>query len=96
MSIAKLWLSVKEFPESNKYFPDLKENELLERKYTRAIISTLKQDIFKSLLSEARLRRSIISKEKSDSLIKVSQEFYDAISAVVYQKCKYNCCLSKA
>ena len=42
------------------------------------------------MLSGARLRRSINSKEKSDSLIKVSQECYDAISVVVCQKCKYN------
>ena len=90
LSIAKLWLSIKELPELNKYFPDLKENELPERNYTWAIISTLKQDIVKSLFSEARLRRSINSKEKSDYLIKVSQEFYDAISAVVCQKRKYN------
>ena len=55
-----------------------------------AIISTLKQDIVESLLSEARLRMNINSNEKSDSLIKVSLEFYDAISAVVCQKCKYN------
>ena len=48
------------------------------------------QNIIKFLLSEARLRRSINSKEKSDSLIKVSQECYDAISAVVCQKNKYN------
>ena len=51
---------------------------------------TLMQNIVKSMLSEARLRRSIISKEKSDSLIKVSQECYDSISAVVCQKLKYN------
>ena len=43
------------------------------------------QDIVKSMLLEARLRRSISSKEKSDSSIKVSQEFYDAI----------DCCLSE-
>ena len=42
------------------------------------------------MLLEARLRRSINSKEKSDSLIKISQEFYDAILAVVCQKLKYN------
>ena len=60
------------------------------REYTWTIISTLKQDIVKSLLSEARLRRIINSKEKSDSLIKISQEYYDAISAVVCQKCKCN------
>ena len=90
LSIVKLWLSIKELPELNKYFPDLKENILSEIKYTCAIISTLKRDVVKSLLSEARLRRSINSKEKLDSLIKVSQEYYDAISAVVCQKCKYN------
>ena len=55
-----------------------------------AIISTLKQDIVKSLLSEARLRRSISSKEKLGSLIKVSKEFYDAISAIVCQRRKHN------
>ena len=90
MSIAKLWLSIKEFPELNKYFPDLKENKLQERKYSWAIILNLEQDVVKSLLSEVRLKRSINSKEKSDSVIKVSQEFHDAISAVVCQKCKYN------
>ena len=63
LSIAKLWLSIKELLELNKYSPDLKENELPEQKYTWAIISTLKQDIVKSLLSETRLRRSINSKE---------------------------------
>ena len=83
MSIAKLWPIIKEFPELNKYFLNLKENELQERKYTWTIVSTLKQDIVKSLLSETRLKRSINSKEKSDYLIKVSQEFYDAISVVV-------------
>ena len=31
-----------------------------------------------------------ISSKKSESLIKESQEFYDATSAVVCQKCKYN------
>ena len=68
----------------------MKDNKLHERKYTWAIISTLKHDIFNSMLLEARLRRSISSIEKSDSLIKESQEFYDAISAVVCQKRKYN------
>ena len=49
----------------------------------------LKPHIVKILLSEPRLRRSINIKEKSDPLIKVSQEFYDAISAAVCQKSKY-------
>ena len=34
LSIAKLWPNIKEVPELNIYFPDLKENELPERKYT--------------------------------------------------------------
>ena len=49
----------------------LKENELPVRMNTWDIISTLKQDVVIFLLSEARQRRSINSKEKSDSLIKV-------------------------
>ena len=85
-----VWPSIKELPGINKYFSDLKDNKLQERKYTCTIISTLKQDIVKPMLLEARLRRSISSIEKSDSLIKESQEFYDAISAVVCQKRKYN------
>ena len=68
----------------------MKENELQKRKYTWAIISTLKQDIVKSLLLDARLRRSVNSKEKSDSLTKISQEFYDTISAIVSQKRNYD------
>ena len=67
------------------------ERKLITRaKVCIAIISTLKQDIVKNLLSEGRRRRSISSKEKSDYLIKVSQEFYDAISVVVCQIRKYD------
>ena len=88
LSIAKLWPNIKEVPELNIYFPDLKENELPERKYTWSVISTLKPDVVKKLLSEARFKRCINSKDKSESLIKVSREFYDAISAVVCQKRK--------
>ena len=77
LSKAKLWLLIKELQELNKYFPDLKENELPERKYTWTIIFNLKQDIVKSMLLEARLRRSINSKEKSDFVIKIQQSSYD-------------------
>ena len=59
-----------------------------ERKYKWSIISTLKPDVVKKLISEARLKRCINSKDKSESLIQVSREFYDAISAVVSQKRK--------
>ena len=59
-----------------------------ERKYTWSVISTLKHNVVKKLLSEARLKRCINRKDKSESLIKVLREFYDAISAAVYQKRK--------
>ena len=91
MSIAKLWPLIKEVPELNIYFPDLRDNELPERRYAWAIISTIKPDVVKSLLSEARTRRSINNIEKIESMIKVSKEFYEAISAIVCQKRKsYN------
>ena len=88
LSIAKLWPNIKEVPVLNIYFPDLKENELPGRKYTWSVVSTLKPDVIKKLLSETRLKRCINSKDKSESLIKVSREFYDAISAVVCQNRK--------
>ena len=50
LSIAKLWPNIKEVPELNIYFPDLKENELPERKYTWSVISTLKPDVVKKVV----------------------------------------------
>ena len=55
---------IKEVPELNIYFLDLRDNELREKRYAWAIISTIKPDLVKSLLSEARNRWSINNIEK--------------------------------
>ena len=71
LRMTKFWPSIMEVLELNMYFPDLKENELPDRKYAWSIISTLKPDFIKNLLSEARFKRFINSKDKSESLKKV-------------------------
>ena len=57
------------------YFPDFKEDEMPEREYLIAVISTLNTEATKAIISEAREKRSISMTENEGNLVKVTREF---------------------
>ena len=68
----------------------MKENELQVQKYTWAIIFNFKARYRLIFVVSSKTKKENQQQREIKFFIKESQEFYDAISAVVCLKSKYN------
>ena len=75
LTVAKIWEMIKDSDEYTIYFPDLKSNELPEREFLISVISTINPEATKSIITEAREKRTIIQSEDEGNLVRVTPEF---------------------
>ena len=78
LTVAKIWDMVKDSDDIMIYFPDFKPGELPERDYLISVISTINQEATKTIVAEAREKRSISQAEDEGNLVKVTAEFKEA------------------
>ena len=77
---------VKGINEINIYFPDFTSDELPERDYLIAIISTINPDATKKIVEEARMKRSICATDNLNNLVDITPEFKDEFMSKNPQK----------
>ena len=94
LTVKKIWEMVKDVSEINCYFPDYIDEELPERDYLIAIISTINTEATKVIVSEAREQRWILTSDNLDNLVKITTEFKDEIRQINPQKSKCRVSLS--
>ena len=75
LTVAKIWDMINDSDEITVFFPDLKTGELPEREYLISVISTINPEATKTIISEAREKRSIFQTENEGNLVKVTREF---------------------
>ena len=80
---------IKNHDDFTIYFPDFKEDELPEREYLIAVISTLNTEATKAIISEAREKRSISMTENEGNLVKVTREFREEFRNWSQHKSKF-------
>ena len=73
LSVDKLWPYIKEVPELNQYFPELKENELPERDYMWTVISTINPEATSKLIKDSRKNRRSEYKIDQDQLVEIEE-----------------------
>ena len=86
LSVAKLWLYVKEIPEMIQYFPEMKEKELSERDCMWVIISTINPEATTKIVKDARKNRRSEDVMNQNELVEVDPALYKEISEIVAQK----------
>ena len=86
LTVKKIWTHIKDFSEYKVYFPDFSEDKLPERDYLIAIISTLNPDATKSIIKEAREKRSTIENEDEGNLVVITMELKHLIREIAPQK----------
>ena len=70
---------VKQVPDLLTYFPDLEEDELPDRTFMWTILCTLKEEACKTLISEAREKRSKKAENDNGELVEIHQDFIDQL-----------------
>ena len=91
ISVEKLWNMVKECDDIMDYFPDLDQDKLPERRFLMGILSTLRTEEMKRLISEARANRSITTQHDEDELIEMSLAVKTEIFKALPQKVSAYC-----
>ena len=80
---------VKDVSKINIYFPDYTDDELPERDYLIAIISTVNTEATQEIIAEAREQRWIQTQDNLDNLVKITTEFKEEIRQINPQRSKY-------
>ena len=70
---------VKQVPDLLTYFPDLEEDEVPDRSFMWTILCTLKEETCKTLIDEAREKRSKKSENDNGELVEIHQDFIDQL-----------------
>ena len=86
LSVKCIWENIREMEEYTVYFPDFAENQLPERDYLIAVISSLNQEATQTIVDEARKIRSVAQEGDSDELVAISSELLEEISGIKQQK----------
>ena len=68
---------MKETEDLVKYFPTYEEGSLPERSFLWGILCTLRRDVWKALLKEARNRRGKKEVEDKEELIEIDPQILD-------------------
>ena len=89
LSVNKVWKQVKQDPALMEFFPDYQPNQLLERDYLFAIISTKLPRALRELIKESRASRSAAQNEDDDEeIIEIHPEIKVEIMKILTQKRK--------
>ena len=86
LSVKCIWEKIKKIPEFTVYFPDFAENQLPEREYLIAIISTLNHEATQTIVDEARKIRSVEKSSNNDELVAISSKLLEEIRSIKPQK----------
>ena len=68
------------------HFPDYLKDQLPEREFVFAIISTVRPGQLKQLIDAARSQRSVDKVDEKDDAIEITAEIKEAIMQVISQK----------
>lgn len=83
LSVGHIWSFIREVDELSEYFPDLEEEQLPDRDFLVAIISTLSPDETKTLVAEARAQRSVQKDQDESNLVKIVPDIKEEIMSAM-------------
>ena len=83
-----MWSFIKEVDDLYAYFPDYQNNQLPEYDFLFKVLSTIKGNEIKELISKSRASRSVENKEEEDDIIILKNELKDEIESVLRHKSK--------
>ena len=86
LTVEKIWAHIKDLPEYNIYFPDYSEDKLPDRDFLITIISTLDPEAKKSIIKEAREKRSTTKNKDEGDLVVITMELKQLIKQINPQK----------
>ena len=86
LTVSKIWDMIKDFDDMRIYFLDFKPDELPERDYLISMISTINSEATKTIIAEAREKRSISMAGDEGSLVKVTPEFREEFRNCSFHK----------
>ena len=84
LTVSKIWDMIKDFDDIRIYFPDFKPDELPE--HLISVISTINSEATKTIIAEAREKRSISMAGDEGSLVKVTPEFREEFRNCPFHK----------
>ena len=88
LSVQSIWTLVKKSEELIKYFPDYADNQLPDRGYMFAILATLKSEVIRSIIKNARKNRAVQNENNEEELVYITKSMYEEINGVLTQNCK--------
>ena len=89
ISVAKIWSYVKEIPDLLEYFPDYDEGQLPERAFLFGVLSAVRPDELKALITDSRKKRSLNENSEENDLIYVAPGVKEEILSIPSRKCKH-------
>ena len=84
-ALKNVWGVFKENQTVKEYMPDIKENELQERKFFFSILSTIYPDEIKAMIKDARKPRAVTQTQTKQEKIKLTKEIMEEILKIQNQ-----------
>ena len=88
LSVDKIWEMISEIDDLMLYFPDYKEKQKPDRHFIFAVLSTLRHDVLKDIVSSARNNRSIENEDREDDFVFIESNLFKEISDVMAHRSK--------
>ena len=84
-ALKNVWSVFKENQTVKEYMPDIKENELPERRFFFSILSTIYSDEIKAMIKDARNYRAIAQTQTNQEKIELKKEIMEEILEIQNQ-----------
>ena len=89
LSVLKIWPLVKETNDLFEYFPNYTGKQIPDRHYMFSVLWTLKFNIIKDIVSDARKKRSIHENDDKNQFVYIHKKLLEEISQIFSQKNKF-------